>query len=110
MLTTIYGRFASQIWHFSLAESGFCNIQRLQVQGPPLEEPEGLGGAEPNANPVDGFCAGRRASHTVHFSLAESGFLSIHVSHVQSPPETGAFMVLNNGLPNDEDPAGVLNG
>ena len=95
MLTTIYGLFASQIWHFSFAESGFCSIQRLQVHGPPAELVEGLGGADPDANeaPV-GRGAGRRASHTVHFSFAESGFLSIQVSQVHSP-EAEAFIELN---------------
>ena len=86
MLTTIYGLFASQIWHFSFAESGFCNIQRLQVHGPPAELAEGLGGADPNVKEAPaGLSAGRRASHTVHFSFAESGFLSIQVSQVHSP-------------------------
>ena len=95
MLTTIYGLFASQIWHFSFAESGFCNIQRLHVHGPPVELAEGLGGADPNAKEGPaGLGAGRRASHTVHFSFAESGFLSIQVSQVHSP-EGEAFIELD---------------
>ena len=37
---------------------------------------------------------GRAASQTVHFSLAESGFCSMHMLHVQVPPAgaEGAFI------------------
>lgn len=66
--SSFYGLFASQTWHFSLAESGFCNMQRLHVHEPPeVEAAAGLAGAgAPNGKlPVPAvFGAGRRASQT----------------------------------------------
>lgn len=47
----------------------------------------------------EAFGAGRRASQIVHFSLAESGFLSIHVSQVHSVPLEDAAELDDPNIP-----------
>lgn len=78
-------RGASQIVHFSVAESGFLSIHVSHVQSADAEvvvDDDDEAGAGAEGFVV--FATGRGDSQIVHFSLAESGFLSIHISQVQS--------------------------
>lgn len=95
------GRGSSQIWHFSLALSGFSNMHMEQVHLPPF--PPVLGAPNP-PNPKDPLMAGaagalffdRGSSQMVHFSVALSGFSSMHIEHVHFPPFAG-FTALDEG-------------
>ena len=81
------GRGASQIVHFSFAESGFLSMQVSHVQSAAV-------GVFDVAVSVT-LAMGLGDSQIVHFSLAESGFFSMHVSHVQSA--TGAGVIAGAG-------------
>lgn len=84
-------------------------MHKLQVHGPPAVA-AGLGGADPNVKEAPAALGvGRRASQIVHFSLAESGFFSIQVSQVHSPPPE-AFIDVNIWEPKVAELFGIEKG
>lgn len=94
---TNQGRLASQISHFSVADSGFCNMQVSHVQGPDFRSAAlalGCPNMKLDVGGLGGPPAGRGASHMVHFSLADSGFCSMQVSHVQFAPVVAVDVIV----------------
>lgn len=85
-------RLESQTSHFSVADAGFEHMQVEHVQLAPFVDGAFIPAAAQLkvAGGAAGAALGRGASHTVHLSLAESGWESMHVEHVQSFPEEGA--------------------
>ena len=87
------GRGASQTVHFSFALSGFLSAHVSHVHSVVVCVDGAFIPAAAQSNAFGagaGAAPGRGASHTVHFSLALSGFFSAHVSHIHSALDAAA--------------------
>lgn len=101
------GRRASQMVHFSLAESGLSSIHSLHFHVPADAEEGFFIPAAAQSNPafVEELeaAAGLGASHIVHFSFADSGLFSMHSWHVH--PFEGATGFLIPAAPQSKEAA-----